>query len=433
MTAYPLTWAEAVKMTNHALTRSVFNTFINEYPFLASIPLDLWPGGDELKYTQTATLPTVAGVDETSTFEATKGTKRELWVRLAQCGGQIEDPIFLVSTVGNEIDLARESVKDLVRAYARYLATQLITGAFSSVAIGTTAGTKGVDACSPGPRTDGKKGAGCLKFNDTGDYFYYKAPGDSDYGTGVAVAADGTYVLRSANESQWVKVTIDISDSAAGGNWEDTVGLVFTDAKSFDGLSTLVDPSYRWYANGSATTPSTNGDALTLEIFDLVLDNLEGSPENQCFVARKGIRRAFKTLMRGSQIQMVDEWMGLKLRRPAMAWEGVPIFAAEEVTKAETVGSTTTCTSLFGVHLNRVDGFHLFYGAQRSRANIWNQQQVTADIRKDGGLITLPAFLRGLPEPDDRAVEPVRLTSAMAAVARKTQCIVEVHGLSNAT
>lgn len=432
MSNAPLTWAEAAKLAPSTLYRGIVNLFVDEYPFLAGIPITPWPGGKSYEYTQNQSLPTIAGVDETSTIESTKSVRRTLKCRLAQRGGQIENPVFLSSTMDNVLDQDAEAIQDLVRAYAIDRANLVINGAFNgAVTIDATGGTGGVDACTPGPRLDVLDGVGYIFFNDTGDYFSFKAPGDSDYGTPVAVAADGTYLLRSLNESLYVWVTIDISDAATNGNFTST--LTFTAAKSIDGLAKLCDPSQVWYGNGSATTPSTNGDAISGEGMDLLLDNVAGPHEELAFVCRKGIRRALKTILRGAGGSMVDEWMGMKLKRPQLAWEGVPIFADDRITKAETVGGSTWCTSVYLVRMNRQQGVGMFYGAQRGRGAMWSQDAVGADINVFGSPINFPVYLRGLPERDDTATEPVRLTSSDAMYCMATKAIASLRGISNVT
>jgi hypothetical protein len=395
------------------------------------MPISPWFGSKSYTYTQNQTLPTIAGIDETSLIESTRGTRRQLTVKLAQRGGQIENPVFLNSTMGSDFDQQLETIKDLVRAYAIDVENLYINGSYNdSVTISSGAGTKGIDGAVAGPRIDPSLGTGALSFDDTADTLAFRAPGDSDYGTAVDVSTDGTYTLYSANTSLWVSITIDFSDSDAGGDWAYTDALTFAANNEPDGLFKLVQPDKRWFGNGSATAGSTNGDAISLEILDLMLDELSGPPEEQAFVVKTRTRRALKTLMRGLSNVTVDNVMGVKLARPMLAYEGRPIFVSDRIPATETVDATTDCTSLFGVRLSREKGVHMLYGAQMARGATWQAQSASADIQKTGSTV-LPMYLRALQERDDYATVPVRLTSSLAVACMESAALVEIHGITN--
>jgi hypothetical protein len=80
-----------------------------------------------------------------------------------------------------------------------------ISGAevISYTATGTLEGVEVVHisgACSPGE--------GMMRATGDGLTLSWKAPGDSGFGTDVAIEGDGEYVLLSADESQWIKVEV---------------------------------------------------------------------------------------------------------------------------------------------------------------------------------------------------------------------------------
>jgi hypothetical protein len=108
----------------------------------------------------------------------------------------------------------------------------------------------------------------------------------------------------------------------------------------FDGLLTLC-------AAGQKTTPSTNGDAMTLALLDELADLVtakDGALDFYAMHARQ--RRAYRVLLRALGGAAIMEVVELPGGEEVMAYAGVPIFRNDYIPIDQTQGSSSVATSI---------------------------------------------------------------------------------------
>ena len=117
-------------------------------------------------------------------------------------------------------------------------------------------------------------------------------------------------------------------------------GAVAGDAKSFDGLVSLVDA-------GQVVTAGTNGAALTLDLVDQLLDLVKPGRPDALFMAKR-TRRKLSSLRRasGNLLETGLDAFG----RHVTIYDGVPIFVDDFLPVNETQGTSgTVCSSIYAV------------------------------------------------------------------------------------
>ena len=423
MTAY--TMDQIAKFTPELLHQAVINTLLENSPILRTVPMQFWGvEGKYAKYTQTWTLPASQQYDDGDTINETVATRYEVEAYIKRYANQFAIENFQRGSMSNA---AATSLADGSRSVGNLIRDDLITGVNTTVAIGTGSATKGVDGVIPGPRT--RAGVGSLKFNDTGDLLQYAAPGDSDYGTAVAVAADlnsNHHFLRSNNKTWWIMITFDISDSATAGDWEytdTTDGLTFTTSKEPDGILSLVDPDQRWYVTKSATVPGTNGDAITLTAVDFLMRKVFGPLNEQLGITHHDIVDDLRTLI-GANARPAD-WNGSPLAGNTLQYRNLAIVGTDEMPASETVGSTTDCKSLVIARMNSEAGL----------GGKWADPGggVTTSLMDDAtgpANLPVPVWMRQLPEKLTLDQIPTRITSHLTWILRNSKSMVEMHGIT---
>lgn len=130
-------------------------------------------------------------------------------------------------------------------------------------------------------------------------------------------------------------------------------GYSSINAKSFDGMASLCDPSQVILAD-------VNGAPLTLAM----LDELKELVKLGCdaLVMRRSTWRAIRALLRsfnGNQAEMI---MVENFAHPVHAYDGTPVLLNDFIPNNEVCGSNSNTTSIYAVRLNEADGFHAIYG-----------------------------------------------------------------------
>jgi hypothetical protein len=110
----------------------------------------------------------------------------------------------------------------------------------------------------------------------------------------------------------------------------------------FDGLINLVSTGQ------SRTTVGTDGDLLTLDVMDELMD-LVTVKDGQVdwFVMHARERRIYRGLLRALGGAAIMEVVELPGGEEIIAYSGVPIFRNDWVDIAQTVGASTDCTTIF--------------------------------------------------------------------------------------
>ena len=425
MASTPYTFDDIALSTRELLHAAAINTMLEDSDFLRMSPQLYWGAGRYVQYVHTTAFPAAQAYDDDDTINETAATRHEVQVYLKRYANQFALENFQLGTM---TAAEANALSDAARGLSYKLRGDVINGVSTSVAIGTGSGTKGVDAVIPGPRTPA--GVGSLKFNDTGDLLQYKAPGDSAYGTALAVTADlstAHHYLYSGNPSYWIMITFDISDSAAGGDWEytdTTDGLTFTTTKTMDGIGTLCDPVNRIYGNLHATVPTANGDAASIAQLDWILRNLKGPSSEYAIFAPHRTCDSYRQLLGGAGGMTPAMWQGMELGPAVVTYRGVPIIPEDQILLTETVGTTTDATSVFGVRFNTETGLCGYFG---------NPGGPTTALQDDttGQPIPSPVWIRQLGEKEEKDQQMTRMTGFFACALKQNQALVEVHGITN--
>jgi hypothetical protein len=227
---------------------------------------------------------------------------------------------------------------------------------------------------------------------------------------------------------QYVYITMDVSDSAAGGDWittTDATGIVLTSAKKPAGLLQWPYPTQRIWGT-LTTTPTATGDGAALKQLDWGLDMVPGC---NLIVTTQRTRRTLKGLLAGSA-DICDHWMGQKLARPMLGYEGIPIWTCANLplTESAGVGATgtgTTCGSIYFARIEAADGFSVYY---------WNEGGANVQVMDDGVLtnVGLPIYYRDLGEISTTLTNAYpRMTGHFCPVLKNTQALAEVHGIND--
>jgi Phage capsid family len=130
-------------------------------------------------------------------------------------------------------------------------------------------------------------------------------------------------------------------------------GDTAVDAKSFDGLTKLLNGGSQEFAAGA------NGAALTLDFMDQLIDMiLPGKPD--LLLMSKRTRRKLSNLRRASgNLLEVDV---NEFGRRALFYDGIPIVVDDFVSDAQTQGSANNCSSIYAIKLGQPGVMGLEHG-----------------------------------------------------------------------
>lgn len=126
-------------------------------------------------------------------------------------------------------------------------------------------------------------------------------------------------------------------------------------AKAFDGLPKLVDPSMTFAVD-------TNGGPITLELLDQLKDMVTLGAD--ALVMRSGTWRAIRVLLRamgGNTAQHIEiENFGVSVP----AFDGLPVVINDFLAGDETQGTATETCSIYAARFNEADGLHGIFGGR---------------------------------------------------------------------
>jgi len=204
-----------------------------------------------------------------------------------------------------------------------------------------------VTAVATGGQHDLTQGTrGFVKFVTASDTFYYRAPGDVDWGDGVVIGASASGTVYSKNGENFLTITRGVGAIAA-----DTTAVVTVanTAAEPDGLYKLMAPATRQWIYGG-----TNGGALTFELLDQLVDLCKGSGQKAMLTSKK-IRRAIRKLQRDKATAETFMDVGAK---KVPSYDGIPILVSDYVPTNRTRGSSgAVCSSIFCMTLGDRQGF----------------------------------------------------------------------------
>jgi len=116
-------------------------------------------------------------------------------------------------------------------------------------------------------------------------------------------------------------------------------GNVSTNAKSFDGIDRLT-------VGGQTITMGVNGATLTLAKLDELVDAVKGGKPDMLLMSRR-TRRSLNVLARasGSFLEADRDEFGQMLQ----FYDGIPIGINDYISDAQTVGSSSDCSVVYGM------------------------------------------------------------------------------------
>jgi HK97 family phage major capsid protein len=140
-------------------------------------------------------------------------------------------------------------------------------------------------------------------------------------------------------------------------------GSSSVNAKSFDGLASLCDPSQVILAD-------TNGAAMTLAMLDELKELVKLGAD--ALVMRRSTWRAVRALLRSFNGNHAEEMMIENFGRPVHSFDGTPVLLNDYVPNNETCGTNSATTSIYAIRLNEADGFHAIFGGPSAGIQVEN-------------------------------------------------------------
>lgn len=130
-------------------------------------------------------------------------------------------------------------------------------------------------------------------------------------------------------------------------------GSSAANAKSFDGLAALCDPSQVLLAD-------VNGASLTLAMLDELKDLVKLGAD--AFIMTRATWRAVRAMLRSFNGNQAEIVMIPNFGHAVHSYDGIPVLLNDFIPVNEVVGTNANTTSIYAIRLNEVDGFHAIYG-----------------------------------------------------------------------
>lgn len=353
-----LTLFEAAKSFQNPLSAGLFKAIVTEDELFSILPI-VSKEGSAWSYEREKALPTAEWVSPTHTSLAeSTGTTDQVTVPIREIASNFKLKNFVIAQQGGQRQVAKQMMMK-GKAVGREIADALINGGHvTSYTLASTADPfAAVDAVTASAWTDSVRfGPGELKYTHVGTLWAYRAPGDRVFGDGVAAATDGTYRLYSDNPSKWIDVTLDVGDATADGRTAIEFASTSNEPDGLEKMCELV-----------RAPVGADGDDFSFDILDSLLDQVKVR-ENLAFMMPAALRRKYKAKLRAlggavpeHVVQSFDPQSGRPVERRLMSYDGVPILKNDFISTAETVGGTSTCSSIYLASLS--DDAGLYAGA----------------------------------------------------------------------
>ena len=189
--------------------------------------------------------------------------------------------------------------------------------------------------------------APAVSFYDVGDDWQESTPtftqktatlkilgGDADVDNFLAATRSNIQDLEAA--------IVQLKAKAVQQKFDDTFinGDTVVDAKSFDGIDKLCDA-------GQTISMGTDGDTLTLDKLDELIDRLKGGKPEMLLMSKRS-RRKLAALSRGSSSNLV-EFDRNEFGQMVQYYGGVPIGVNDWISDAQTVGGSDDCSTIYAL------------------------------------------------------------------------------------
>ncbi len=348
-----LTFPEAMKRVTNNVVRGIAKSVVTQDELAAVIPL-VPTDKIHYPYRREGTLPDSEFIDDSGvTTEESSGTDDNVMVPLRRIVGNVDvDNLANDLSGDNPGEQFAAQIAKKIKTTWRLVQNKLVNGLHTDghAFVGATPFGTAITAVAYGPWLDSSRyGAARLKYTHTGTLWAFQAPGDVDYGTAVAAAADGTYTLKSWNPNKYITLTLDVSGITA----DDERIMTFSSTnKEFEGLIKLCAPDMVLPVVG------TDGDTFDLGMLDKLI-SIEQVNTNRAFLTNAAIIEKFYAAYRalgGTDPQHVS-LPGYGRQVPT--YRGYPLLRNDWVLSNETVGSTNTCSSVYLASLDEQEGLSL--------------------------------------------------------------------------
>lgn len=350
----PLTLPQALQRLTHPVMAGIARTVVTTDELSMFLPMQLVQG-DAIRFVREGSLPTGGAFidDDGTTSEESTGKDDRTLVEFRRLVGNMDVDQLANVLSGGQQQGAQFAKK--VKATWRKVQNTIVDGKrVTSHTLTQSSDPFGaIDAISYGPWLDSKRrGPGSIKYTHAGTLWQFRAPGDPEYGTAVAAAADGTFLLKSYNESKWIRVTIDVSDATQNGEC-----LIYfsSSTNEFEGLEEICDPAMKIDPSGA------NGDDYSFSILDKMISNLKVRT-NPVFVMNSSLLEkhyAAQRALGGTEPSQLE--VPYMPGRRVPSYRGIPLLTNDFIDSDETVGGTTNCSSVYLASLDADEG--LFLGA----------------------------------------------------------------------
>ncbi|MEE9158613.1 MAG: phage major capsid protein [Gammaproteobacteria bacterium] len=167
---------------------------------------------------------------------------------------------------------------------------------------------------------------------------------------------------RSGSGNDQTAIQIASKAKSAGRKWRELFITGDGTGDDFTGISALC-------AAGQTITPSTNGDALTFDILDNLIDLiLDKDGQVDYFLMAGRTRRAYFALLRALGGAGIGEVVTLPSGAEVAAYRGVGVFRNENIPINQTQGSSNDATEVFAGTLDDGSRQHGFAGLTAQNA-----------------------------------------------------------------
>lgn len=412
-----LTLPEALKRTQNPMMAGIAREIITTDALGAVIPMSPLPG-TMVKIAREGDAPTGGAFipDSGATSEVSNGTDDVVEVPVRRIVGNMD--IDNLAIAANDTHPAAQLSRKIRATWENILAKLITGGRTTGFTVSGAAASPGlaVDAVDAGPWLDSdRKGPGSLKYTNTGTFWQFRAPGDAEYGPQVACATDGTYLLKSGNPSYWIRVTLDVSDATADG---ECLIRFTTTTNEFDGLQELVSPAR------VIDPDDADGDAFSLAILDRMITN-EKIRRNRAFILPSQLIEKYYAIMRAlggatPPMMQLEGYGGASVP----SYRNIPLLECDNVPATETVGSTTTCASIYLASLDEMEGLSL---------GVFNRGGASFNIQADPRAREVLGWrVVELGERDEYDHQRTRVKWYGAPSLRSTRALVRKRGVKTA-
>ncbi len=319
--------------------------------------------------------PAPAGAD-TATYDRRKGKVPGRWRFPGETITQVDNPLvskvtttlremvnktdtksYVQRNMSNTFNQRATNRSELVKDMARDVAASAISGKYMDTCVIRAGG--GINAGAllsvgtsivPGPFYMDAMGDGSINYDAPTGKLSFRAPGDSQYGEGVALTGPFPQIVTLRSDNDGYFITLSVAAAPAGSGHSDVQFSSTT--KQPDGLISLVDSSMVI----SADDP-VSGDAMSFDMLDALQEKMDKLwvPGECAYVLHPRQFRALKQRGRGlGGAKIEDRMFG---DRPIPTYEGVPILRNKYIPDVSLGAKAPTSHSVFAVNMNPAKGF----------------------------------------------------------------------------